>query len=145
MMQLNLMTRLDDLRQRIDSSDISTEVKGFSKAKGMNSFWKGADVIIARYSSPDLEKWVANQPHVISFQSSEPRRRVVVTKFATELDWLFYQLRDIFSDYYDHVSKYDFYGLLAQSAIDYLKDNGDNQNSKDLLLTVLDASKGFLL
>ena len=81
-MNLDVQTRLDDLQQRIEKIDISIEAKGVS-------VWKGADVTIALRSSPELRKWVGNQPMVISFQSSEPRRRLVITKYALELSWLF--------------------------------------------------------
>lgn len=44
----------------------------------------------------------------------------------------------IFCDDIDYISKYDFYGLLAQTAIDYLRNNS-NVKSKDLLIAVLNT------
>ncbi len=65
-------------------------------------------------------------------------------KWSKELSWLFYQLKNLFSEKIDYVSKYDFYGLLGQSAIDYLTNNEELQDAKGLLLTVLNTAKGFL-
>lgn len=135
-MNRDIMTQLEALKQRIEHTDISQDVESIEE-------WGGADVIIKSHLDSDIEKWLGNQPLVISYQSSEPRRRAVITKFYKELSWLFYQLRDIFSGNIDYITKYDFYGLLAQSAIDYITLHGELQDAKPLLLTVLNSSKGF--
>ena len=136
-MKLDVQTRLNDLQKRIELNDMPIDLKGRGN-------WEGADVRIANKSTTDLRAWTANQPFVISFQSSEPRRRAVLTKYDKELSWLFYELRDIFSGHYDHVSKYDFFGLLAQSALNYLEFHKEKQTATDLLLAVLHGSKEFL-
>ena len=89
------------------------------------------------------EKWLSEQPYVISFQKTKPSRRAVITKYSKELSWLFYQLKDLFSGKIDYISKYDFYGSLAQSAIDYLSTNEDPQDAKGLLIEVLNTAKGY--
>lgn len=81
---------------------------------------------------------------VVSFQDLTPKRRAVITEYSKEQSWLFEQLKDIFTEEIDFASKYDFYGLLAQSAIDYLETNKDNLEMRDLLLAVTNASKRFL-
>ena len=135
-MKRDLLTQIEDLEQRIKTTDISMETRAVKE-------WGGADIVINRILDADTEKWLRNQPLVISFQSTEPRRKAVITKYSKELSWLFYQLKNIFSDKIDDVSKYDVYGLLAQSAIDYLTDNEETQDAKGLLLAVLNTSKGF--
>ena len=47
--------------------------------------WGGADVIISEKTSKELNNWLGNQPLVISFQTSAPMRRLVVTQHAVEL------------------------------------------------------------
>lgn len=135
-MKRNLLAQIEDLKQRIETTNISMEARTVNE-------WGGADVIIKKISDADTEKWLGDQPLVISFQSTEPRRRAVITKYSKELSWLFYQLKTIFSEKIDYVSKYDFYGLLAQSAINYLTNNEETQDAKGLLLTVLNTAKGF--
>jgi len=105
--------------------------------------WGGADVVIKERLDADTEKWLGEEPFVIGFQSTQPRRRAVITKHSKELSWLFLQLRDIFSERIDYITKYDFFGLLAQSAIDYLAVDEESQNASGLLLAVLDTAKGF--
>ena len=135
-MKNDVLIRIKDLEHRIENSDISMEAKPAKE-------WGGADVIIKEKLDANTEKWLGEQPSVVSFQKTEPRRRAVITGYSKELSWLFYQLRDLFSGKIDYISKYDFYGLLAQSAIDYLAENDGSENAKDLLLQVLNAAKGF--
>ena len=135
-MKRDLLTQVEDLKQRIETIDISIEARNVNE-------WGGADVIIKSRLDADTQKWLGAQPLVISFQSNEPRRRAVITNYSKELSWLFYELRNLFSEKLDYVSKYDFYGLLAQSAIDYLANNEETQDAKGLLLTVLNTSRGF--
>lgn len=135
-MKRDLLTQIEELKRRIETTDISMEARDVKE-------WGGADVIIKRILDADTEKWLGDQLLVISFQSGEPIRRAVITKYSKELSWLFYQLKNLFSERIDYVSKYDFYGLLAQSAIDYLTNNEETQDAKGLLLTVLNTSKGF--
>lgn len=135
-MKSDLMTRIANLKQRIETTDISMQARTVKE-------WGGADVIIKRELDADTEKWLGDQPYVISLQQTAPRRRAVITEYSKELSWLFFQLKDIFSEQIDYVSKYDFYGLLAQAAIDYLANNEGSQDAKDLLLEVLNAAKGF--
>ncbi len=81
--------------------------------------WGGADVIITSDESI----------------ASSTNKTVVCTKHARVLSWLFKKLGDIFTPYLDHVTKYQFYGRLADSANDYLQNNPD-LSEKDLLLYV---------
>jgi hypothetical protein len=133
-MKQDLLRLVKDIERRIKNVDFSTEARSVEE-------WEGADVVIKSISDADTEKWLGDQPQVISFQSTEPRRRAVVTKYSKELSWLFYELKKVFSGKIDYVSKYDLYGLLAQSAIDYLANSEEPQG---LLLEVLKESKSFL-
>lgn len=135
-MSENLMKRIDDLQRQIEAVDISVEARAVKE-------WGGADVIIKAKLDENTKKWLGDQPYVISLQNTEPRWRAVITEYSKELSWLFYQLKSIFHGKIDYISKYDFYGLLAQSAIDYLSKNEDFKDAKDLLISVLNTAKGF--
>jgi len=105
--------------------------------------WSGADVIITNKLTKDHLKWLGNDNEIISLQETIPKKRLVITKYSKELSWLFYQLKKIFKSNIDHISKYDFYGILAQTAIDYINKNKRKLNDKILLLYVLDSSRSF--
>lgn len=135
-MNKNLLKQIDDLKRRIEAIDISVEARATKE-------WGGADVIIKAKLDAATEKWLDDQPYVISYQKTESRRRAVITEYSKELSWLFLQLKEIFSEKIDYVSEYDFYGLLAQSAIDYLTNNEDLKDAKCLLIEVLNTAKGF--
>ena len=136
-MQDDISAALDELKRRINSRALPGRVTDARE-------WQGADVIICGHLDEATEDWPGTQPIVISLQRTAPRRRAVVTRFSQELSWLFYQLRDIFSEHIDYVSKYDFYGTLAQSAIDYLERNQETKTQVDLLLAVLEQAEGWL-
>jgi len=130
-----LLIKIEDLKRYIESVDISMEAKNVKE-------WGGADVIIRSRLDESIKEWLGDQPIVISFQSTEPRRRAVITKYSRELSWLLYELRNLFSEKIDYILKYDFYGLLAQTAIDYLEIS-EPQDAKGLLLAVLNVAEGF--
>ena len=136
-MEHNIWTELERVEQRLQTEDISRKASTTKE-------WRGADVIISKGLDNNYQKWLEDQPFVVSSQNTEPRRRAVVTEYSKELSWLFYQLKQIFSDRIDYISKYDFYGSLAQSAIDYLGKNKESRDVKAMLLTVLGTSKRFL-
>ncbi|BBO16659.1 conserved hypothetical protein [Candidatus Brocadia pituitae] len=135
-MKDSLLTQIEKLEQKIKTTDISAEARTVKE-------WGGADVIIKERLDRDVKNWLGNQPLVISLQNTEPRRRAVITNCAKELSWLFYQLKGIFFERIDYISKYDFYGLLAQSAIDHITKSKETQDAKPLLLAVLNTAKGF--
>lgn len=135
-MSKNILSNLEELQQEILATDISPKAINTKE-------WSGADVIIKDHVNTGIQKWLDAQPTVISFQNTTPRRRAVITNYSKELSWLFNKLKVIFSDKIDYVSKYDFYGMLAQSAIDYVIDNKDSKSVNDLLIAVLNKAKGF--
>ena len=104
--------------------------------------WGGANVCISKEKTKDLTSWIANQPEEIynlDFEAPdfvEDKRRIVITSHVKELSWLFCELRDAFYDYIDFRTKFQFYGLLAQSANNKLKES-PNCNCQDLLNHVL--------
>lgn len=136
-MQHSIPSKLDELKLQISGQSIPSEARDWEE-------WGGADVMILGRMDQSSKDWVGTQPIVISAQKLAPKRRVVVTKFSRELSWLFCQLRDIFSERIDYVSKYDFYGLLAQSAIEYLERNQGTETSTGLLIAVVEQAESWL-
>ena len=146
-----LLLRINDLKTKIVNEDIQKIAKNSSEfedtlknyEKG-NNVWSGADVIITEQINDTHEAWLENQPIVLSFQQFDAMKRLVVTQHAFELSWLFIQLRELYSGRIDHVSKYDFYGELAQKAIDTINFTNDENSYEELLLTVLRQSKVYI-
>jgi hypothetical protein len=127
--------KLEELREKVN--------RGKVNAEGVRE-WGGADVVIASRRTPQLTRWQNDSGIVISLQSSVPRKRLVVTPYARELSWLFYQLRDIFASRIDSLSKYDFYGALAQAALDEIEKNPVAESCTGLLNAVIDRAFGML-
>lgn len=113
-MNARIQSQLDELKKVIRSGDYQKEALTVQE-------WGGADVIITKKPDKRVEQWLADQHVVISYQNTIPQKRLVVTDFSRELSWLFYQVRDIFSGRIDFTTKYDFFGTLAQAALDYAK------------------------
>lgn len=146
-----LIRRLNELREVIVNDDISKIAREDEEIQDLlyeyekgKSIWGGADVIISEKTSKELNNWLGNQPLVISFQTSASMRRLVVTQHALELSWLFIQLRELYRDRIDYISKYDFYGELAQKAIDIVKETDDKCSNRELLFEVLRTSKIYI-
>lgn len=127
--------KLEELREKVNRGEV--------KAEGVRE-WGGADVVITSRRTPQVMQWLEDSGIVIRLQSSVPRRRLVVTPYAGELSWLFYQLRDIFAGRIDFVSKYDFYGALAQAAMDEIEKNPVAESCAGLLNAVIDRAFGML-
>ena len=135
-MNEDIARKIDALKQKIDSGSFINNPK-------LKNEWGGADVIIKNQLNEKTRKWLGRQNIVLSFQKNEPRRRAVITEFSKELSWTFIQLRNIFRENINYISKYDFYGSLAQAAIDYIEDSGEHTERKQLLYVVLDAARNF--
>jgi len=135
-MNQELIEKLDALERKIESGNIVKEASSIIE-------WAGADVIISSQLNDTIKKWFGDQFMVITLQKTDPRRRAVITEFSKELSWLFYQLSDILAKEIDYISKYDFYGMIAQASIDYLEKNQENLKCDQLLYSVLDKARSF--
>ena len=135
-MNQKLIEKLDALERKIESGNIVKEASSIME-------WAGEDVIISSQLNDTIKKWFGDQFMIITLQKTDPRRRAVITEFSKELSWLFYQLRDILDKEIDYISKYDFYGMIAQASIDYLEKNQENLKCDQLLYSVLDKARSF--
>ena len=125
------------IERKIESKKYLKEVKNIRE-------WGGADVIIRSEMTRDLARWLDAQPTVVSFQSTDPMRRLILTRYSKELSWFFYQLADLFKEIYDYVSKYDLYACFAESAKEHLDRNKDTGPEGLLLYVLNDGTNRFL-
>lgn len=135
-MEQGMIEKLSQLEEKVRTADIGKEAAGTEE-------WGGADVVIAAAMNEELEDWIGSQPFVVNFQKTAPRRRLVLTRHSRELSWLFFRLKDIFYDRLDYITKYDFYGLLAQAALDHIERNPRQDDLNGMLLEVIAAAKSF--
>ena len=147
----DLIDELNQLREKIINEDIKEiamadeEIQYIvDNAQRWGHYWGGADVLINTRLLKKHKEWLGDQPLVLSFQSTLPMRRVVITKYAVELTWLFIQLRNLYYERIDSVSKYDFYGELAQKAIDVVNETDNKCSVEELLFEVLRTSKIYI-
>jgi hypothetical protein len=136
-MKQDIAAKLDAITRSIDSKEYLVHARSCSE-------WGGADVIISSHMSEEIQVWLRDNRLVISLQQSEPQRRAVITPCSRELSWLLEELRAAFAGIIDYASKYDFYGTLAQSAIDHLAARGNRAECSDLLMAVLDQAKRMI-
>ena len=97
-----LIDELNQLREKIINEDIKEIAMAdeeiqyhVENAQRWGHYWGGADVLINTRLLKKHKEWLGNQPLVLSFQPTSPMRRVVITKYAVELTWLFIQLRGL--------------------------------------------------
>ena len=135
-MNKELIEKLDSLELKIESRNIVKEANSIME-------WAGSDVIISSQLNDSIKEWFGDQFAVNTPEKTEPRRRAVITEFSKELSWLFYQLKDIFAGELNYISKPVFYGMLAQTSIDYLEKNKEDVKCDQLLFSVLDKARSF--
>lgn len=122
------------LEEKIKSGDFRGDSKDVRE-------WGGADVIISKNMNDDIENWLGDRVFDNVHDYSAYQKRALITECSKELSWLFYQMRDISECLVDYISKYSFYGFLAQTAIDFIENN-ESIECRGLLLNVLDAVRG---
>lgn len=111
------------LTNRLDA--LATDLAGGRVQR--SRLWGGADIVIT--TIPPVPR---------TGDGFYPEPRYVVTPFAFELSWLFECLRDCFAGMIDYVSKYEFYGRLADAAERYGSDRSvEHQTSSGLLDAVI--------
>ena len=135
-MENSMKEKIKKLKEKIKTIDVTEAAKGTEE-------WGGADVIITAEMNESIKDWIGSQPLVISFQKTAPRRRLVLTNYSRELSWLFFELKAIFYDKLDYIIKYDFYGSLAQAALEYIEEHKKKVMLKPLLLAVLKMARKF--
>ena len=135
-MNKELIEKLDSLELKIESRNIVKEANSIME-------WAGSDVIISSQLNDAIKEWFGDQFAVITLEKTEPRRKAVITEFSKELSWLFYQLKDIFAGELNYISKPVFFGMLAQTSIDYLEKNKEDVKCDQLLFSVLDKARSF--
>ena len=102
---------------------LSTEI--VNGRSGSSSMWQGADVVIT------------NKPPIIEDGGFYPAPRYVVTSHASELSWLFEQVRNIFMEIDGYgVLKEEIFGRLGNLANRFLSRNPD-ANAGETLLAVM--------
>lgn len=131
-----------EIEEKLTNLEYLIESKEYLKNLKSLHNWNGADVVISPRMTENITKWLDKENLIISAQKTVPRKRAVITNYSKELSWLFNELKKIFLDKIDYISKYDFYGSLAQAAIDYIEST-DKVERETLLLTVLDQARKF--
>ncbi|MBM4288346.1 MAG: hypothetical protein FJ135_09420 [Deltaproteobacteria bacterium] len=127
---------LDKLEKQVDTP-------AFQKQAEKRGEWGGADVIICRKPNEDQLRWSQEQFLALPLPMVPPRHRLVVTPYSLELSYLFENLRDIFVDLLDFSNKYDFYGGLAQAALDY-QQAGEGHSFPELAKAVIGWARKYL-
>jgi hypothetical protein len=90
-----------------------------------SSMWQGADVVIT------------NKPPIVTEDGFYPAPRYVETLHASELSWLFEQVRNVFMEMDDYgFLKEEIFGRLGNTANRFLSKNS-NANAPELLLAVM--------
>jgi|AntAceMinimDraft_12_1070368.scaffolds.fasta_scaffold06920_2 hypothetical protein len=105
--------------------------------------WGGAGVIMACRVTDRIASFKA-MDNAIQAQNENfvPNRIIVVTKYASELTWLFYKCKTIFNDKIHSMNKYYFYGMMAETA-NLMLDEDTTCNRKQLLLNVLQTAESI--
>ena len=140
-------TTVEDFRSEIKTDSIVAELL---LQRGIDSVERARD-----FFNPSLEQLhdpfaLLNMDKAVSLldQSIENQSRILLygdydVDGTTAVSLLYNFLKE-YTDRIDYISKYDFYGELAQKAIDIVKETDDKCSNRELLFEVLRTSKIYI-
>ena len=105
------------------------------------SYWRDYEVMICERADDSANRW-ARLPltprDVNEFQRTEPHRRIVATRYAASLVWLFQELAKIHAAEVEFRTYHDFFAELADSANQFLDERKSSATATRLMEVVLD-------
>ncbi|MDO5510370.1 MAG: hypothetical protein Q4F57_06715 [Weeksellaceae bacterium] len=103
-----IQNQLIGLREIVLQDDVTSLAQS-------SSMFGGADIkIVHTRPKPKPENSFYDEP------------QFVVTKYAKELSWLIFQLKDVFSSELNYMNKYEFYSRLAERANKSIEIHGED-------------------
>ena len=130
-MNFDTLQALDKLKLAIDNREYEGNVGG--------SQWQDYDVMVCQHEDESVRRWrMAPPKNVHQFQRQQPHRRVVETRYASELAWLFGKLEAIHAHEIELHTYHDFYAELADLAGLYIEKHKPGVTATRLLEAVLD-------
>jgi len=101
--------------------------------------WKEYDVMVCEREDESIKHWRILPPdNVHHFQRQEPHRRVVATRYVSELAWLFIELKAIHANELESHTYHDYFAELADVANLYIEEHKAGATATRLLEAVLD-------
>ena len=130
-MNFDTLQALDKLKLAIDNREYEGQMG--------DGQWQDYDVMVCKREDESVRHWRMTPPkNVHLFQQQEPRRRVVETRYASELAWLFGELKAIHVQEIELHTYHDFYAELADLAGLYIEKHKPGVTATRLLEAVLD-------
>ncbi len=112
---------LHSLRERILKGDIPKADQN----------WGGADVAIVDTLPEKTEEGFYPDPFFVA------------TRYSLELSWLFEEIASVFKGQLDYQIKYEFFGQLANAAVEHIERYKDG-DCTGLLVSVLDQAESMI-
>ena len=132
-MNFDTLKALDKLKQEIGD-------RSYEELTG-TSYWREYEVMICERADDSAKRWARlplTSQQVNEFQRTEPRRRIIATRYATSLVWLFKELEKIHASEDEFRTYQDFFADLADTANEYLDERKAGATATRLLEAVLD-------
>lgn len=125
-----------ETRQALDRLQHDIESRIYETFSG--SEWQDYDVSVCIRENDSIVHWRKLPSKYISeYHNKQPHRRVVVTRFARELSWLFERLRGIHVNEIERRTNHDFYAELADTANLFIQQHQSAVTAATLLEAVL--------
>ena len=125
-----------DTQQALDKLQQAVVARDYDGYSGKD--WQDYDVTVCVREDEAVTHWrKLPSRNIHEFQRLEPHRRVVATRYAHELSWLFEQLRSIHPNEIERHTHHDFYAELADSANRFIAEKKASVTAPTLLEEVL--------
>lgn len=133
-MNFDTLQALDKLKLAIENREYEEQLE--------EAEWKDYDVMVCHSGDESARHWRMLPPeNVHQFQSQEAHRRIVETRYADELAWLFRELKVIHAHEIERHTYHDFYAELANVANLYIDKHKSGATATRLLEAILDRAR----
>lgn len=127
---MDYLIRINRLKEEIETNKLFTSRRCNEKISKI------------RITSSEIHKdrWLRNYQKYMKIEDIPIIHRIIITKHANDLKWLFYYLQNILVYNFGKSNLPFFYAVLSQNLQDYLKEHGDPEKPKPLLNVTIEAS-----
>ncbi len=130
-----------ETEQKLDKLSQQIAERAYENANHENSEWQEYDVMVVMRANEDAQRWARLPARTIEYHHSEPRRRLIATRYADDIIWLFKELSTIHPEEIERYSWHDFYAILADAANLYIEEHKGSTTANRLLESIVNNAR----
>lgn len=126
-----------ETEQKLDKLSQIIKERVYDELVQEDDEWDEYDVRVVSRADESGKRWTRLPVKSIDYHHTEPRRRLVATRYSAEVVWLFKELRTIHPEEIERYNWHDFYAILADTANHYIEVHKGSTTATRLLEEVI--------